>query len=268
MSFAVGTNIVLVFYSQSYSPTTGLVSTYVYEGTEAAINGQANNLPKNQGLIISTDGSQAPMWRLTVQTPDIAITSVWNIDCNDIERTLYEHPTFLALGAAMLTFIKKYVDEGTFSTLDAALAFDIAQGLPDGASGPPMSSALTITNTARALWDLLRKGTDSYVRSQYVVKNTITLSTLTSFVVTWGGVDKIYTLAQILTESGGIDIPALLTLETIPIPTAPSSDAGQATYVSGWLKKGPKFEQFAQGKYQYVAEWWLDIWSTDIYSVR
>jgi hypothetical protein len=101
------------------------------------------------------------------------------------------------------------------------------------------------------------KESEGYVRSQYVLRKTQTVSSRSQIAVSFTNVENIHTTAQVTSAE---TIPATLLFSISGIPEPASAEG----YLFGWLKKTPTVSQTGL-HFQITQEYWLERWSTFTY---
>lgn len=194
-----------------------------------------------------------PIYRLTVTAPDVpqggtigVHNTYYNVQGNEIQRTLYEHPKAIRLGVAKLIQIR-----------------DLVNGAPGALTIAQIKAGLTPQKQidAQTLYDLLASSDGSKVLniSQYVFQYTKTASRRAVVEIAYGNTDCIYTTAQMISETGpptGI-LSAIASAEVDNAPAVPT-----AGYLYGWLKKAPTVTNSAGNLMQISGEFALEEWST------
>lgn len=231
-----------------------------WQGTKDAIEGLLASLTGDAGaesLSISGDGPIRTLEATFGNTQDTAQSeqpsNLWELLGNDIELDVKTHPYFFnAVSSAEMQWIEKELEDrkGSHATKPAA------------GSDP----AVPATVQGAQLFDLLRAGTTSYVKSQYVFRHSVQFSSRFNYAAdvsgAFDGVENIWTTAQMYAFHP--DIPATLRASVNLIVAPPA----KANFLFGWLKKTGTISEVAGGRYQHSQEWWLEQWSTIIYPPR
>ncbi len=163
--------------------------------------------------------------------------NVWELIGQDLNHDLYEHPKAAALTTDEVRLLRKAVDE-------------IKRG-----------STITVSlggSTSISMKDLLIKGTDAYIQSQWVLRKSQTITSKFALNLSTYAVDAIWSLEQIYAVETVYDNIA----NTINTIAAPAPKAG---FKWGWLKKSPTIMAEANNRIKVTQEWWLEQWSTFIY---
>jgi len=232
---------------KSYDPTRGPVVAVTFNGTKDALDGIVAGLAPDQSSDMTEDG---PVCLLTVTTPDYpdaetseSYTRRFELLGNDIERSIYGHPSVLALGIPTIQKIKDAVNkEGKFDQVTL---------LPESLKDNP---------TAMSVYKLIMGGGDSYHYSQYVYRVTTTISSRSAGRLAFANTNRIYNTAQMIAEAGA---PPTIRFSLADIPALPAAPSG---YMNGWLKKSPTVTEIAGQKAEVALEYVLETWSTFAYS--
>lgn len=228
--------------SKSYNPQNGTRWVLVFEGTPAACERAYLLVPTNYSKEL--DATRGAAYRLIVTTPDdptssvsTAISTTYELLGNTSSVSLWVHVKSLALSAAQRELVKTAVR--TRSTT--------------GLSGDALSLAKLIIEN---------DGSRSFYASQYVFRMTQVVASTYQQQVSFANVGKVYTATQMQAEANP---PATLffSISAVSSRTAVTSPEG---YLYGWLKQTPTINQIANYKFSVTNEWWLDDWSTWIYS--
>jgi len=235
-----------------YDPVRGTFSERYYEGCEDEIMGLARRLSPDQYYEI--DGTNAPIFRLAVRTPDYdgsssssETTLTYELLGNDLTYSIYEHPTARALDSAILASVRRAVDSRSTKFYNEA--------------GTDITSTVNGNGNAITLYNLAIKGTDSFIRSQYVFRVTQTVSNRSTARAGYANTNKLYTTGQLISETSP---PSTLLFAIDQIPTPSDIPTG---YVWRWLKKTPTVVQIGGNKFNIAVEYLLERWSTFLYGL-
>ena len=174
----------------TYDPLRGLVEVEDVESAGDNLSGVAQSaIDAQQPFEFSHQASRA---RLSItQTTTFGGTEVtsdnWQLVGNEITEDIRRHPNIAALGD---TAIKEVYD-----------TFDSYQR-NDGS----FTNGLTPGSTAMALFDLLKRGTTSYVIGQYVLRHTTNVGNGYSANISDSNVERVYTTAQLVAEISDADL--------------------------------------------------------------
>lgn len=229
-------------------PQRGVRQSIVYEcATEADADVITAGTAVDQQWIKEPD---PPGWRVTVYTPDATtnpegpfdVQNVWELLNNRVEKDLYEHPKSKAIDDENIKAIRRFLK----SPVEGA----------DPALIEPTTRA-----EAQKLFDLLLKGTNKYTTGEFVLRYTVTVSNRAAVSASFEDVEKLFTQTQLITHPNGVTPPAGIgfSLSSIPAKSAPTG------YLWSWLKIAPTV-RYDRGKIVISQEFWLDLWSTWIYT--
>lgn len=258
-----GPTPLLVSVKMERDPVRGFSTIYTYEGDYRSIYGLARQVRANQRY--SIDDTDKPLFRLTLQSPDAGVQETasdyvrqFELLGNDVELSIYDHPTSRSLGDAVLTAVKIGV-----KTVEDANTADAAAAVTTQTSAIRAVAGATNADSAESLFKLLLKGTTSFVSSQYVLRRTQTVNSPVQVLINYAGIDRIHDSASViqleLMQPNQLTIPIYFAITSIEVPTA------QTGYAWGWLKKSPTVNAASNGKYTIAQEYWLAQWSTYLY---
>lgn len=237
----------------TYDPQRGVQTTERWESAGDNLQGLAYNFAnagvaysftprKDISELVATYGGTSP----ANQQPDIELDS-WEVQVNHIQKDLFEHPKARAISADVVAQMRK--------------------GLKEDKKASELSPALT--GDAAVLYDLYQRGTTHFELAQYVVRHTTNVGPTYAKNISDSNVEKIYTTAQLKSECSNAalwarPIPARLLQKIDTIQSQLS--AAQSGYMWGWKKLGSPEAQAANGRINITTEYWLEQWSTWIYS--
>lgn len=254
----VGQASAVVGGKATYDPLRGGQIINVYEGDETGVNAIISGLVEYQRYDL--DNSDAPIFRLTVYSPDpytangVAIppgasveTYVWELLANLKEKDLSEHPTFAALSDETIAIIQNFLKKPTPGT------------------DPAIINGSEVTLGLR-YYKMLLRGVKKFFTEEYVLRYTVAASNKRLLNMAYANTDRTFTAssASAFASAAGLDLPTGIAaaINTIPSKTAPADD-----YWWSWLKRAPTSRQRVIGKVEITAEYWLDIWQKDLYPV-
>lgn len=217
----------------------GWTTVFRWRGTKAAIMGLANLLQKSFefGDITTQDGV---IWEMTGRiarridgSAEVPINT-WELDQQPATRDLRLHAASQALGDAVLR--------------------DINAKLAD-----PTADVTIPTGDATRLYQLLLRGQDSYFYSSWVLRHTQSASRSYKATLATGGVNKLWTFAQIdaLAPESYIRT-AIANLAAAP-ETVPTD------YSWSWLKQAVSLSKAFQQRTVITQTWILEMWPTFTY---
>jgi hypothetical protein len=224
-------------------PFRGVVAEYIYEGPQEACESAYNtNLATGQYLELDeTLGS--PLARLIVRTPDYndsgdtVISTSWELVNSPTSRSIFEHPKCASITDSEMSRIKK------------ALKNDSAE--PTG-----------LSTNGTTLFQLMRRGTESYYVSQCTFKTTQVISRNGSITVSFANQHRVYSNDALIAETG----PTALYQAAIRAAYSSYAFSVPSGYVLGWLKQPPSFTNVAGGRLAVTLEYYLEAWNSFIYS--
>jgi hypothetical protein len=154
--------------------------------------------------------------------PDADVQSIWTLNANTVDRSLWEHPKVTVWTRAMST-------EG-LAQFRADVNAILAGEVPIDITGLPADLQTFIK--------LIGEGTDSYQKTEWVLRNTRIVSPFTSLRPNQENTMKVFTTAELdLVE----DVPDTILFQL------PAGD---------WLKLTGTTEQMQDGRFQFSQEWW------------
>lgn len=218
-------------------------------------------------------------------------SSLWTLDGNDLEKSLFECPKMLdilneiendttgtsctggqlGLTARIRASMEDFksgkdkdgngIDDYFEKTYQVADYFDID-------SCPLVALSTTQLNNLEAICQDYMKGVEAFTISQYVLRNTKTVQynsgvAAVALIPYYADVNKIWNTSDItalmLADTRPIDPPISVTNYDIPLIGV----LGTVFNTSKWLYRTPDVQELSNGKWQVTREWWE---STD-YSV-
>ena len=203
---------------------------------------------------------------------------VWELDGNDQEYSLWEHPTIKAVPFTT-TANEKYRNE-----IKKQLEQEVATDADGDAIEPAFLSDGSCPADLKTIYRHLAKEQDSFQRPQYTLRHTFTFSQGYDYAATviqraFGNVNKIVTPAQLLSNAtiGEPSLDAamktsLANVHIYSVPTGVSTSTFQQlidgiTHQWGWLKGAPRIISEGRRKVTVTQEWKLELWSNWVYSI-
>jgi len=273
--------------SISWDKAAGFNFTKEFEGETTAVRGLFGRYVRDGGansIRFEPDGATAKLFvnyakdvwggSGVAETP----VEVWELDGNDQEYSLWEHP---AIRAVSLTTEanEKYKNE-----IKKQLEQEVATDADGFAIEPAFIDDVSCPADLKYLYRHLEKEQDSFQRPQYTLRHTFTFSQGYNYAATviqraFGNVNRIVTPAQLLSNAtiGEPSLDAamstsLANIHIYSVPTGVNTSTGQQTiddivHQWGWLKCAPKVISEGRRKVTVSQEWKLELWSTWVYSI-
>ena len=203
---------------------------------------------------------------------------VWELDGNDQEYSLWEHPKIRAIN--LTTAVNEVYRNVIRQQLEGEVEKD--------ANGDPQEPAFLTDGACpadlKSVYRHLEKEQDSFQRPQYTLRHTFTFSQNYNYAATviqraFGNVNNIVTAGQLLSNATigepTLDAAMSTTLANVHIYSRPSGvDASShqqsidgITHQWGWLKCAPRIISEGRRKVTITQEWKLELWSTWVYSI-
>ncbi len=286
MADVKGYNLVQQNPSITWDKAAGFNFTKEFEGETTAVRGLFGRYVREGGansIRFEPDGATAKLYvnyakdvwgGTTTETP----VEVWELDGNDQEYSLWEHPTIHAVDFTD-SDNEKYRNE---------IKKQLAQEVPVDVSGNveelDFIGDASCPSSLKYLYRHLEKEQDSFQRPQYTLRHTFTFSQGYNYGATviqraFGNVNNIVTASQMLTNSSigesTLDAAMITTLSNVHTysrPTGVDSGTHQQTidgtaHQWGWLKCAPKIISEGRRKVTISQEWKLELWSTWVYDI-
>lgn len=203
---------------------------------------------------------------------------VWELDGNDQEYSLWEHPAIRAVDFTTEAN-EKYRNE-----IKKQLEQEVATDDDGDAIEPAFIDDGSCPADLKYLYRHLEKEQDSFQRPQYTLRHTFTFSQGYNYGATviqraFGNVNNIVTASQMLTNSSigesTLDAAMITTLSNVHTysrPTGVDASTHQQEidgidHQWGWLKCAPKIISEGRRKVTVSQEWKLELWSTWVYDI-
>ena len=303
-----GVNLVEQNPSISWDKNTGFSFTKEFEGETTAVRGLMGRYIRDgsaSNIRFEPDGATAKLYvnyqkdvwggSGTVETP----VEIWELDGNDTQYSLWEHPTIKALDFTTQVTDEDVSPNVSFNANEVnrnRIKKQLEQEIEtddDGKVKQPdfltATGATDSTNPAcdddlKRIYRHLTKDQDSWQRPTYTLRHTLTFSpeyNYASNVVqrAYSYVNNIITPAQ-LTGNATIGEPTLdaaiktsiSNAQTNSLPSGVTASTGvqqidDIDHQWGWLKSAPKIVSEGRRKITLTQEWKLELWSTWIYTV-
>lgn len=294
----------------TWDKAAGFNYTKEFEGETKAVRGLFGRYVRDGGassIRFEPDGATAKLYVNYAKDVwggsgvDESPIEVWELDGNDQEYSLWEHPTIKALDfVSQTTITSPYVDAGdTFNAnevnrarIKKQLEADVETDSDGKVKDPAFLSSTVATDRQNPACDAdlkniyrhLVKEQDSFQRPQYTLRHTFTFSQGYDYAATviqraFGNVNKIVTPAQLLSNAtiGEPSLDAamktsLANVHIYSVPTGVSTSTFQQaidgiTHQWGWLKGAPRIISEGRRKVTVTQEWKLELWSNWIYSI-
>lgn len=256
----VGEGIIERLGPITWSRSNGYVTTRVFEGSHFAIDSLIPQLVVSAGAdsfsIDRDDATSICTAVFAYEGPGASEVPVdtWEILGNDLQKDIWEHPNVLGYSSAMVAVLRKEVElvQSGSSTYDESVAAINTQIAFEGITAPTSTQIIT-------LFDQILKGLESFVVDQYVLRKSQLITSRYTATIARVGINKIWTTAQVQAAES---MPTFISNELNQL-VAPTARTG---YLWGWLKKSPTVTQVAGNKFQVAQEWWLEQWSTFVYT--
>ena len=305
-----GVNLVEQNPSIAWDKNNGFSFTKEFEGETTAVRGLMGRYVRDgsaSNIRFEPDGATAKLY-VNYQKDvwggsglDETPVEIWELDGNDTQYSLWEHPKIKALDfVTQTTITAPFVDAGeTFNAnevnrnrIKKQLEQDIETDDDGKVTEPAFLSATSTTDRQnpacsadlKNIYRHLTKEQDSWQRPTYTLRHTLTFSPEYNYAANvvqraYSYVNYIITPAQ-LTGNATIGEPTLdaaittsiTNAQTNSLPAGVNSGTGQQTidgitHQWGWLKSAPKIVSEGRRKITLTQEWKLELWSTWIYTV-
>jgi hypothetical protein len=305
-----GVNLVEQNPSIAWDKNNGFSFTKEFEGETTAVRGLMGRYVRDgsaSNIRFEPDGATAKLY-VNYQKDvwggsglDETPVEIWELDGNDTQYSLWEHPKIKALDfVTQTTITAPFVDAGeTFNAnevnrnrIKKQLEQDIETDDDGKVTEPAFLSATSTTDRQnpacsadlKNIYRHLTKEQDSWQRPTYTLRHTLTFSPEYNYAANvvqraYSYVNYIITPAQ-LTGNATIGEPTLDAAITTSItnaqtnsrPANVNASTGQQTidgitHQWGWLKSAPKIVSEGRRKITLTQEWKLELWSTWIYTV-
>ena len=293
----------------SWDKASGFNYTKEFEGETKAVRGLFGRYVRDGGassIRFEPEGATAKLY--VNYAKDVwgggateSPVEVWELDGNDQEYSLWEHPTIKALDfVSQTTITAPYVDAGdTFNAnevnrarIKKQLEDTVETDADDKVKDPAFLFDTSTTDRQNPACDAalkniyrhLVKEQDSFQRPQYTLRHSFTFSQGYNYGATviqraFGNVNRIVTPAQLLSNATigepSLDAAMATSLANVHIysvPTGVSTSTYQQlidgiTHQWGWLKGAPKIISEGRRKVTVTQEWKLELWSNWVYAI-
>jgi len=300
--------------SISWDKNSGFNFTKEFEGETTAVRGLFGRYVRDGGasnIRFEPDGATAKLYvnyqkdvwggSGVSETP----VEIWELDGNDQEYSLWEHPSIKALDFSTVNS----TDSATLQTFNAneinrnkiksQLEKEVQTDDNGNVKQPDFLTATTTTDNPvvstdisnpnchadlKSIYRHLTKEQDSWQRPQYTLRHTFTFSQNYNYAATviqraFRNVNNIVTAGQLLSNATigepSLDAAMSTTLANVHIysrpPDVDASSHQQSidgiTHQWGWLKCAPRIISEGRRKVTITQEWKLELWSTWVYSI-
>lgn len=273
--------------SISWDKNSGFNFTKEFEGETTAVRGLFGRYVRDGGasnIRFEPDGATAKLYvnyqkdvwggSGVSETP----VEIWELDGNDQEYSLWEHPAIRAVNLTTEAN-EKYKNE-----IKKQLEQEVATDADGNAIEPAFIDDGSCPSDLKNLYRHLEKEQDSFQRPQYTLRHTFTFSQNYNYAATviqraFGNVNNIVTAGQLLGDATigepTLDAAMSTTLSNVHIYSRPAGvDASShqqliddITHQWGWLKCAPRIISEGRRKVTITQEWKLELWSTWVYSI-
>ena len=271
----------------TWDKSAGFNYTKEFEGETKAVRGLFGRYVRDGGassIRFEPEGATAKLYvnyakdvwggSGVAETP----VEVWELDGNDQEFSLWEHPAIRAVNLTTEAN-EKYKNE-----IKKQLEQEVATDADGDAIEPAFIDDGSCPADLKYLYRHLEKEQDSFQRPQPTLRHTFTFSQGYNYAATviqraFGNVNRIVTPAQLLSNAtiGEPSLDAamstsLANIHTYSVPTGVSTSTGQQlidgiTHQWGWLKGAPRVISEGRRKVTVSQEWKLELWSTWAYDI-
>jgi len=303
-----GVNLVEQNPSIAWDKNSGFSFTKEFEGETTAVRGLMGRYVRDgsaSNIRFEPDGATAKLY-VNYQKDvwggsglDETPVEIWELDGNDTQYSLWEHPTIKALDfttqvtdTAVTPNVSFNANEVNRNRIKKQLEQEIETDDDGKVTEPAFLSATSTTDRQnpacsadlKNIYRHLTKEQDSWQRPTYTLRHTLTFSPEYNYAANvvqraYSYVNYIITPAQ-LTGNATIGEPTLdaaittsiTNAQTNSLPAGVNSGTGQQTidgitHQWGWLKSAPKIVSEGRRKITLTQEWKLELWSTWIYTV-
>jgi hypothetical protein len=167
---------------------------------------------------------------------DGKIEDYWELEGNDIEKSLWEHPKVVAVTGSYTT--------GQLVTLRGQV-----EDILSGKAGATEPSGADVQEMVKRL----ARGTEAFSKSAHVLRHTLTVTRASTLYAAHTNVNKRFTYAQITTAEPTLAAAGLI------------AASGLTALV--WLKRTPRVRAVDSGLWELEQEYWggddIDTWIYD-----
>jgi len=282
-----GVNLVEQNPSIAWDKNSGFSFTKEFEGETTAVRGLMGRYVRDgsaSNIRFEPDGATAKLF-VNYQKDvwggsglDETPVEIWELDGNDTQYSLWEHPTIKAIN------FQTADNEKARNKIKKQLEQEVETDADGDVIVPAFLSDSSCPADLKSIYRHLTKEQDSWQRPTYTLRHTLTFSPEYNYAASvvqraYSYVNYIITPAQ-LTGNATIGEPTLdaaittsiTNAQTNSLPAGVNSGTGQQTidgitHQWGWLKSAPKIVSEGRRKITLTQEWKLELWSTWIYTV-
>jgi hypothetical protein len=224
-----------------FDPRTGVKITQRFRGTPGPMAALVQGFRNSKSRYMQTQAPNGGHWYAeaylgaeATQPANQPLADLWDLDGNDIERTLWSHPktqsmmaSFYKNGAPSPTGIK--FANNLQAVIDGTLSIDNFPFYP------------TDPTYVLPFLDAMLNGQDAYYSSEWVLRRRLVIGLNSTIRPSQANINKVFPTTE-----------SLQTLEEVPnLPF----DLPEGM----WLKKSPHFQQIDADKWQILQEWWWGL---------
>jgi hypothetical protein len=282
-----GVNLVEQNPSIAWDKNSGFSFTKEFEGETTAVRGLMGRYVRDgsaSNIRFEPDGATAKLY-VNYQKDvwggsglDETPVEIWELDGNDTQYSLWEHPKIKAIN------FQTADNEKARNKIKKQLEQEVETDADGDVIVPAFLSDSSCPADLKSIYRHLTKEQDSWQRPTYTLRHTLTFSPEYNYAANvvqraYSYVNYIITPAQ-LTGNATIGEPTLDAAITTSITNAQTlsrpSGVNASTGVQqidgidhqwGWLKSAPKIVSEGRRKITLTQEWKLELWSTWIYTV-
>ena len=227
-----------------------------------------------------TGAPTAPATRGATTGDQFQESSLWTLDGNDLEKSVYECDIIKTCSAKLNAStpksgngfgarVKHAIDlylagkdkNGTALADPFQTKFDVSDYFNGVLSILAGNSSITggtnLQTDLESLCEDILRGQEAFTISQYVLRNVITTQYTSSLIPHYANVNRIWSTANITTvitaETRPVDPPASATVVgTMPLLGV----LGGTLSGANWLYRTPDVQELNNGKWQITREWW------------
>ena len=287
MATVKGAHLVEQNPSIAWDKNNGFSFTKEFEGETKAVRGLMGRYIRDasaSNIRFEPDGATAKLF-VNYQKDvwggsglDEAPVELWELDGNDTQFNLWEHPKIKAID------FQTAINEKSRNKIKKQLEQEVEVDANNDVVEPAFLSDSNCPADLKSIYRHLTKEQDSFVRPTYTLRHTLTFSPDYNFAAAivqraFSYVNKIITPSQLLSNStigeptlDAAMITSLTNAHTNSLPAGVNSGTGiqqidGQDHQWGWLKGAPKIVSEGRRKVTLTQEWKLELWSKWIYTV-